>query len=403
MKPVMSVAFSDLYKHPTWWGNLTAMQPRAVMWLIGGEPPDKSGARASYTLCPNSWIVLRLMQYEPAFSPDQIYRDPDGVASRWRDCISDAMPYIADPARTIVCGPVNECKPTTPVEMQAYARMESLLCFLAWETLGIRSMIGNFSVGTPDPALMLHYYAALQAAHAYHGVLGLHQYMQLTAGDEAIWTSQRDQLWEAYLDVPQCSIPIMVTETGEEQIWNPGDPGQAQVLQRLTGGRRTPGWKTAEDAFRFRGFDQPLGDCFVAQLRALAQAYAKRTRIKAAFVFMSTREEGWTNYDPEPVMPQLVEWIGAEPLRGLTSLDPYTWLESLPLPPPAPDPDPVMVEGIYRVTAQRLNVRNTPTAEIDTNKVHVLKAGDLVEVQNVKGDWAEIAAFVNKHYIEREP
>ncbi len=403
MKPVMSVAYSDLYKPPEWRDEIYTMQPRSLMWLIGGEPPWKSGALASYDLCPKSWIVLRLMQYEPGFSADQL-SDPYGMASRWRDCVSAVMPYIGDPGRTIVCGPLNEFHPdrTNPHRFKLFADMEAQAAFLIKETMGLRYMFGNFSVGTPDIDMLPIYRMALMSGHQHGGVLGLHQYFQLYASDEALWTSERDQHWEEILSDPSCSMPIMITETGEEQVWKPEDPQQARILRRLTGGIKTPGWKTTEAAWRFRGETLSKEELFVRELRKLAHNYSKRIRIKSSFVFMRTREPGWQDYDPGPVMPQLIEWIGDEELTGLTSLDPDKWIDE-PAPVPIPVPDPL---GTYRVTARGLNVRKSPTADVDTNKVHVLKAGDLIDVQDLQGSWARISTpfetWVHRDYIVKE-
>jgi hypothetical protein len=335
MKPLLSVEFSDLFKWNTWKVYQEAMQPLACMWLIGGEQPSKSGAVQAYSLCPNSWVVLRLMEHEPRFNPDRDLHDPEKLANDWVACIREISPFIIDPSRTLVTGPFNEIQSWNLFD--EFTQMEALRCQKTWDEFGIRSVLGNFSVGTPDEAHIEAFAPALRVARRCGGVLGLHQGPQIFADDEARWTTERNQLWDEILfdKFPDTEIPTMVTELGIGDIWT--RPDQIEIFMRLTGGHHTDGWANCGDALLFRGSSKSVENNFIDVMKDCTLNYMnKYRRVKSAFIFMSTREGFWKSWDPEPVMPQLAAWIGSEIPDGLVSLDPQASLEELAADKPWP-------------------------------------------------------------------
>jgi hypothetical protein len=345
-KPIMSASFSDLHKRPSYADFLKIGQPRSAMWCIGGEQPSKSGAVHTYELCPKSWVVLRLILGEESFKQEHL-SDWVDVVDRWMQMIRNHAPFIVDPKRTIVCGPFNEFNVNESPWRNQLILMEELLCRRTWEELGIRSMVGNFSVGTPDVTWFTTQYArVLRAANRYHGVLGLHQYFQVYASDAAIHTSCRyENLLPLWREDPSTRVPVMSTETGVEDIFNRVD--QITTLQALTGGIRTPGWRTAEPAYRFRGDTRPLRTIVVGEAKNLDTLHRRQNYVKADYWFYGTNETKWENYDPEELLGDLAAWIGKEQSTGLTSLEPDDPLDApiveVPGPTPEPEPEPIPI------------------------------------------------------------
>lgn len=371
-KPLMSVSFSDLFKYDTYAHYLKRAQPRSIMWLVGGEQLHKSGVPVTYELCPNSWVVLRLIAGEESFHTVHLdVEGEDSVPRRWEKMVQDHMPFIVDPKRTIVLGPFNEFLDWPRFDKLVQAEAE--ICARLWERWGLRSMIGNFSVGTPDTSFIPRYAPALRAANKYNGVLGLHQYMQVYASDLADWTTCRyRQFWPLWKKDPSTKVPVMTTETGVGDIWI--YPDQVEILQQLTGGRRTPGWKLAGEAWKFRGETKPKEEVFFRELKNLDALHQQDPEVKADFIFLSSKEKRWKKDDPEVIMPELVEWIAngqpEQPPLQLMSLDPSVSLDGAPIPvepdPPIPDPDPP--SGPVDVTtnhAGRTRIRRGPGLHYD--------------------------------------
>ena len=155
----------------------------------------------------------------------------------------------------------------------AYCRFECERLALM-HAAGLRAVVGNFSVGTPDLPTWDIYRPMLQAMRE-GDLLGLHEYWSDHADLGNHWHVGRWRL------VPTLDgIQIAVTECGRDRVENRGEAG----------------WRRTCNA-----------DEFLADLRAYNSILMQQDRILGATVFTGGRiYEQWRHFDVNDIWPRVV-------------------------------------------------------------------------------------------------
>jgi len=140
-------------------------------------------------------------------------------------------------------------------------------------SLSLRSVVGNFSVGTPDLAKWAVYQPMLAALRP-GDFLGLHEY----------WCDQFDiaNRWHCgrWNKVPELAgVPIVVTECGRDQVEGKGKPG----------------WRQTCDANQF-----------LSDLWAYDELLEASANVLGATVFTAGNDPRWRDFDPSPIWPHVV-------------------------------------------------------------------------------------------------
>lgn len=184
-------------------------------------------------------------------------------------------------------------------QAEAYAAFEVERLRLMHQ-MGLRTVVGCWSVGLPDLSTWPIYQRALDAMQP-SDLVGLHEYWPDRLGISNPWWCGR---WQK---VPQLSgRPIVVTECGRDVVE----------------GRGQPGWRRTCDAATF-----------LEDLRAYNALLEGFPNVLGATVFSTPGPGGeWTSFDPSPVWPQVVaSYSNPQTYPGVT----------IPKPPnSAKGPDP---------------------------------------------------------------
>ena len=154
--------------------------------------------------------------------------DPVGAA---RAFVDKLLPIATEPRRKAAIDAweaYNEPVAETPENMARLAQFEAERTRSLAEQ-GIRSVVGNFSTGTPPLELWPQFRPALEAAIKHRGYLGLHEYsaptMQFgtpqdplgwgTDPAQAGWLTLRyRKVYRDYLAPNKLTLPLVITETG---------------------------------------------------------------------------------------------------------------------------------------------------------------------------------------------
>lgn len=269
-----------------WGGNLG--NPRLVKLMDVG--PGYVG-EVRQAIGPEALIIVRWWQADQSL--DQPVERARAFVARYRDQML-AMARVAGP--NIAFEGYNE---VGDGQAEAYALFEVERLRLMHE-LGLRAVVGNWSVGTPDIPTWRIYQPVLDAM-APGDFVGLHEYWADETDLSNRWLCGRWSL------VPQLAgKPIVVTECGRDAIGSRGQPGW----------RRTCG-----------------PDTFLSELRAYNALMEQFPNVVGATVFTTPGPGGtWSDFDPTPIWPQVVaSYSNPQSYPGIAVPAP---------PPPQPPPSP---------------------------------------------------------------
>ncbi len=179
---------------------------------------------------PDVFLVARLGDLPQI---DLEHWDPIAEAHHFADRL---LPIATEPQRlaAIDCWEAyNEPVPSNEMQMARLAQFEAERVRLLAQA-GVKSCIGNFSMGHPDLALWPAFYPALQAAKTYHGYLALHEYSapymwndtnvapqrnpNAMVEDEGWLTLRYRKVYRQYLQPAGLDIPLVITETGVDGV-----------------------------------------------------------------------------------------------------------------------------------------------------------------------------------------
>ncbi|MGI5872796.1 MAG: M23 family metallopeptidase [Bacillota bacterium] len=160
---------------------------------------------------------------------------------------------------------------------------------------GLHSIVGNFSVGTPDLPTWDIYRPMLHAMRE-GDLLGLHEYWSDSADLSNMWHVGRWRL------LPQLDgIPIVVTECGRDVVEGQG----------------AAGWRRTCNA-----------DEFLADLRAYNSILMEQDRVLGATVFTGGRiYSDWEHFNVNDIWP-----------RVIAEYNPNRYADQQPAPAPKPEP-----------------------------------------------------------------
>jgi len=160
---------------------------------------------------PNTLIIVRwVSDYQPL-------DDPERLALAWVVDHRDAMIAMSDDRRDrqVAFEGYNEIPDSQAV---AYCHFEHER-LMHMHVLGLRSVVGNWSVGTPDLPTWASYRDALDAMHP-QDLIGLHEYWVDLGDIGNVWHCGRWRLVPALADKQ-----IVVTECGRDRVEGRGSAG----------------------------------------------------------------------------------------------------------------------------------------------------------------------------------
>ncbi len=245
--------------------------------------------------------------------------DPAAAARAFADKL---LPIATEPRRKAAIDAweaYNEPVAETPEHMERLARFEAERTRLLAEQ-GIRSVVGNFSTGTPPLELWPQFRPALEAAIRHGGYLGLHEYsaptMQFGTPQDPLgwgidpaqegWLALRyRKVYRNYLAPNNLTLPLIITETGiDGAVTNrPGPSGQ--------------GWTD------FRGYWDELGmgtdaaGNYMEQLAWYDACLRQDEYVSGAAIFAAAASPGFQTYEilDDELFPFLKQYLSVHPAR----------------------------------------------------------------------------------------
>ena len=264
--------------------------------------------------------VVKTTEYDPNFVSEIKAIDPDVFLvarlgeipqvdlNNW-DPIAEAhkfvqtlLPIATEPRRmaAIDCWEAyNEPVPANEAQMASLAQFEAERVRLLAQA-GIRSCIGNFSMGHPDLALWPAFFPALQAAKENGGYLALHEYSRpymwsdtnvppahnpAAAAEHEGWLTLRyRKVYREYLQPAGLDIPLVITETGID-----GPPPDTN---------HGSGWQGFTDLWRSQGMVRNTDFGFYMEQLAWYDAeLQKDDYVIGAAIFTLAGTAGWESYE----------------------------------------------------------------------------------------------------------
>ena len=258
------------------------------------------------------------------------------------------------------------CNPDQVAEMQWYSAFLGELGKQI-QLLGKRACLGAWSVGSPELSLWQHYVPVLRACRDYGAILSRHAYGPLDQ-----WYSFRHRQDEAtFQQLGFAGTPLIISECGADRLGNFPGP-----WRKVWGDRVEGYWQD--------------------YLLHFTQELEKDEYVLGATLFTvgTGFSEVWRNFDVADT--RLVDLIAG-------------YAQTLPpdVPPGAGYP-----YSLYRVNAQKLNVRLYPwTGESVPQVVRQLAQGEQVQVfgiykpEGMTYGWGALSPdsneWVNMHYLDR--
>jgi hypothetical protein len=244
--------------------------------------------------------------------------DPPGAA---RAFVEQLLPIATEPRRKAAIDAweaYNEPVAETPEHMARLAQLEAERTrLLAAE--GIRSVIGNFSTGTPPLELWPNFRPALEAALQHRGYLGLHEYsaptMQFgTPQDPLGWgadpaqegwlTLRYRKVYRGYLAPNKLVLPLVITETGVDGAVT-NRPGPA-----------AQGWMDFRQYWDELGMGKDAAGNYVEQLAWYDRCLQQDDYVLAAAIFAAAASPGFETYEVlDEVFPFLNQYLAVHPAR----------------------------------------------------------------------------------------
>ncbi len=283
---------------------LTKFDPKVLELVAQGQPSiiktleiDGGFVQGLKDSSPNTLIIGRI-----TLGHMDLESDPLALAHAFVDKL---LPLATESKRAAAFDgweAYNEPIAHTPDHMKRLADFEAERTRILAEN-GIRSVVGNFSVGNPPLELWPHFKPALDAINQYNGYLGLHEYsaptMQFMAGDNQPEgaASEGDEGWltlryrKVYrtqlIPMGYGHIPTLITECGVDGLVQPR-PGPAEAR----------GWQDFRDTWLSSGMrDDPPG-LYMDQLIWYDQNLQQDDYIKGAALFLAgSNTQDWNSYD----------------------------------------------------------------------------------------------------------
>lgn len=213
---------------------------------------------------PQALIIVRWVEAWDLSNPEQAARD-------WYARHHAQMAAMADANVAF-----ESCNEIPDDLAPLYARFEAERLSLMHEA-GLRSVVGNFSVGTPDLDVWATYRPMLQAMRP-GDLLGLHEYWIDTADINNRWHCGRWTIPEIAAVIG--NTKIVITECGRD----------------LVEGRGKPGWRQACGAAEF-----------LEDLRRYNALLEQFPNVVGGTVFSTPGPGGaWASFDPSEVWPAVV-------------------------------------------------------------------------------------------------
>ncbi len=267
-------------------------------------------------LSPKTLIIARINL--PQVNLAQM-NDPQGAA---RAFVDKLLPIAGDPRRAGLFDgweAYNEPVVDNAEQMGRLAAFEAERTRLLAEK-GIRSVVGNFAAGTPSLELWPHFRPALEAAIAYDGYLGLHEYtaptMQqgsnrepadfgVSAEDEGWLTLRYRKVYRGFLQPNKLTVPILFTEIGiDGGVGNrPGPDGK--------------GWIDFAGYWRENGLGADAAGVYVQQLAWYDAHLQQDSYVLGSAIFAAAAPPGWQSFEIlNDVGAILRQYLSVHPLRG---------------------------------------------------------------------------------------
>jgi len=196
----------------------------------------------------------------------------------------------------------NEPVPVNADQMKRLSDFEAERTRLLREQ-GIRSVIGNFGVGQPPLELWEHFLPAMQAAQAYDGWLGLHEYAAPTiyylstradqgrypgvAPHDSGWLTLRyRKVYNEILFPAGLGIPLVMTELGVDGL----------VTDR-PGPQEARGWQEFQEYWRDNGYGLWGPGAYVEQLAWYDAAMQHDEYVMGGCIYAMAATAGWETYE----------------------------------------------------------------------------------------------------------
>lgn len=309
-------------------------------------PPTKLGLFISRNdprifdlLSTGNVAIIKTLEYDPNFvtdikklSPQTLLigridlpqldlaglNDPLAAARAFADRL---LPIATEPRRKAAVDAweaYNEPVAETPEHMARLAQLEAERTRLLAEQ-GIRSVIGNFSTGTPELDLWPHFRPALEAAKRHGGYLGLHEYSAPTMqfgtpqnplgwgtdpAQEGWLTLRYRKVYRSYLAPNGLILPLVITEAGiDGAVANrPGPPAQ--------------GWKDFRKYWDDLGMGQDAAGNYMEQLAWYDACLQQDDYVLGAAIFAAAASPGFETYELlDEVFPFLRQYLAVHPVR----------------------------------------------------------------------------------------
>jgi hypothetical protein len=313
--------------------------PRPTATPFPPGPPSKLGLfvgrndpRIREMLRTGNVALVKTLEYDPGFAEEikqyapktllvgrislpQInlseMNDPKGAAQAFVDQL---LPIAGDPRRKAVFDgweAYNEPVVDNAEQMGRLAAFEAERTRLL-AAAGVRSVVGNFSTGTPALELWPQFRPAIEAVLATQGYLGLHEYSAPTMqwgtnqellkwgvdpGDEGWHTLRYRKVYRGYLQPNKLEAPLLITETGIDGMIT-GHPGPSGK-----------GWKDYTGYWEHDLHMGPGGPGNYMQQLAWYDAHLQQDKyVLGAAIFAAAPPSDWQSFeilnDVEPILRQ---------------------------------------------------------------------------------------------------
>ena len=308
-------------------------------------PPTKLGLFVAWVhsqimdlIATRNVTVLKTLEFDPTFlaevkarSPEtlivgratlgQIDLNREDMAGEARRAVEAVLPLALDERRVglvDVWEGFNEPVPGNEGQMKKLADLEVERVRLLAEN-GLRAVVGNFGTGQPPLEWWPAFLPALEAAQAYNGYLGLHEYSAPTIfyntnreypdfradpADEGWLTLRYRKVYRQYLEPRGLRLPLLITECGVDGLVTdrPGPPGG--------------GWKDFANYWAELGMGPDAAGNYVEQLAWYDSQLQLDDYVVGATVFAMTAFEEWNSYQLQGEAASILQqYLSVHPVR----------------------------------------------------------------------------------------
>ena len=282
--------------------------------------------------------LLKTLELDPAFlsevkarSPEtiivgrvtlgQVQLDRADARAEARRAVDAVLPLALDERRAGLVDAwegFNEPVPGDQDQMRKLAELEAERTRLLDER-GLRAVVGNFGAGQPPLDWWPAFRPALEAAQAYQGYLGLHEYSAPTmwyntnrppldfgadAADEGWLTLRYRKVYRQFLGPWGLRLPLLITECGVDGLVTdrPGPPGK--------------GWKDFAGYWAELGMGLDTAGNYVEQLAWYDSQLQQDEYVRGASIFAMTAFQEWESYQLQGQAASILhQYLSVHPLR----------------------------------------------------------------------------------------